>query len=243
MPDFGGFEFALLCLIVFGGAVVQGTLGFAFGMVAMGFAALVMDARTASIVVSPLALINISSTLWSVRRNINLRLVAPIVIGTLVGIPFGLAILLGGSLLIIKVLLAALLLYVGVSNLLEKAVHKKPLPPWVAIAAGLGVGVIGGATNIGGPPLIAYAARQPWDAETFKATLLTTFFISSGTKTGILIANGRIDGTMLLAVAALALPIIIGSLIGVRLFNKIDRKLFGRIIGAVLILLAFLVVL
>lgn len=235
------WEFAVLFVIVFGAAIVQGTLGFAFGMVAMALASLVVDVRTASILVSPLAFVNVSTTLWSVRESVRWKIVLPIIVGTLVGIPFGLAILLGGNIFFIKALVSALLLYVGVTNLLRRTVERKPLPTWVAGLAGLGVGVIGGATNIGGPPLVAYASRQPWDPRTFKATLLTTFFVSSGTKTGLLIASGNIQKPMLVCVACLLPAIIVGSLIGVRMFNRIDRERFNRIIAWALLFLAVLV--
>jgi len=238
---FGSQDFFVLLSIAFGAAVVQGTLGFAFGMVAMALAALVIDVRTASILVSPLAFVNVSTTLWSVRRSIRWKLVLPVVGGTLVGIPFGLAILLGGNLILIRFLVSALLVYVGVTSLIGWKERRDALPGRVAAVAGLGVGVIGGATNIGGPPLVAYASRQPWDAETFKATLLTTFFVSSGTKSALLIANGAIDARMLACIAGLVPAIIAGSLIGVHLFNRINKERFKRIISWTLLVLAVLV--
>jgi len=229
--------FLWLALIVLVSAFVQGMVGFAFGMIAMGFATLVLDARMASFLIAPLATVNIAIVLWSVRDRVRLAIVGPIMLGSLTGLPFGLVILLGGSAYVIRVLIALLLIYVGVTRLVRRTVTPRPLSLWWGTVAGLASGVIGGATNMGGPPLIAYAARQTWSPETFKATLLTIFFIGSFTKTIVLIWQGALNRPMLRLTAVLVPIICVGSAVGISLFNRIDGERFGRIVAVVLLVL------
>jgi len=129
--------FLWLALIVLVSAFVQGMVGFAFGMIAMGFATLVLDARMASFLIAPLATVNIAIVLWSVRDRVRLAIVGPIMLGSLTGLPFGLVILLGGSAYVIRVLIALLLIYVGVTRLVRRTVTPRPLSLWWGTVAGL----------------------------------------------------------------------------------------------------------
>ena len=224
-------------LIVVVAAFVQGMVGFAFGMIAMGLGTIILDARTASIVVAPLAATNILIVLWSVRRDVRLVHVGPMVLGVLCGLPLGLVLLLGGGVSLIRVLVAALLMYVGVTRLLHRRVTPRRVAPWWGALAGLVGGVLGGAVNMSGPPLIAYAARQPWSPRTFKATLLTTFVIGTGVKTVALIWHGALDGPLLAMTGALLPAVLVGSYVGIHLFSRIDRERFGLIVALLLILL------
>ena len=235
MSSFDPTAFGALAAIIFVSAFVQGMVGFAFGMISMGFASLVLDAKTASFLVSPLAALNIALTLWSVRGEVRFPIVAPMVAGALVGMPVGVAILLAGSVFLIKVMVSVLLVCVGVTRLLPGGVPVHPLPYWWGGVAGFGTGVIGGATNMGGPPLIAYAARQPWPPALFKAALLTTFLFSTTGKTLLLMWEGSLNRTLLALTVLLAPVVVVGSLAGIRLFDRIDRAVFGKIVAVMLV--------
>jgi hypothetical protein len=224
-----------LALIVFVSAFVQGVVGFAFGMIAMGLSTLVLDAKTASFLIAPLAAINVALVLWSVRHEVRLAIVAPMVCGALAGMPLGVIILLGGSMLLIKIMVGLLLIYVGASRLLPRALPVHPLPYWWGGIAGFGTGILGGATNMGGPPIIAYAARQPWSPSMFKATLLTTFLFNSVSKSAVLVWQGSLDRALLSLAAILTPMVVLGSVIGVRVFKRTDRELFRRIVAVMLL--------
>jgi len=224
-------------LIVLVAAFVQGTVGFAFGMIAMGASAFLIDARTASLLMAPVAGANVAMVLWSVRREINLRVVAPMVAGLIIGLPFGLALLLGGGSTVIRVLISALLIYVGVTRLVPRRAPLRPVSSWWGSVAGLVAGVLGGATNISGPPLVAYAARQPWPPGAFKAALLSTFMVSTLVKTATLIWHGALDRPLLVVAGALLPAAIGGSLVGVLLFRRLDAERFGQVIAVMVIVL------
>lgn len=230
----------LLEAIILLAAFIQGAVGFAFGMTSMGLAVFLIDARVASIIVSPLAAANVALALWSVRHAIHLRNVVPMVVGMVIGLPFGLLILLEGSTSIIRISVAVLLVYVGTSRLLSNGHTRRPLHPWWGYVAGLFAGVVGGATNIGGPPLIAYVAHQPWKPVVFKASLLTCFLVSSGLKTITLGIEGSLDARLLTSVAVLLPAVVVGSQIGIVFFNRVNQRLFGHLVSVLIVVLGIL---
>jgi len=230
----------MLELIILLAAFVQGAVGFAFGMVSMGLSVLLIDAKVASIMMAPLSTSNIVIVLWSVRHSVRLRNVGPMVVGMVAGLPLGLALLLGGSTALIRLLVGMLLLYVGITRLLGERWERKALSTAWGYAAGLLGGIVGGATNIGGPPLIAFAARQPWSPQVFKATLLTCFFAATAIKTIALVAEGSLNGPLLKSAGALLPAILVGSSIGIAVFNRVDQKLFGRLVSALVLILGVL---
>jgi uncharacterized protein len=232
--------YLLLAAILMLAGFVQGAVGFAFGMISMGLSVFVVDARTASIMISPLAATNIMFALWSVRSSIRARNVLPIIGGAVVGLPFGLMVLLGGSTTIIRLMISALLLYIGISRLLHRNKKRTPLHPAWGFAAGLLGGIAGGATNIGGPPVIAYSTRQPWEPAVFKASLLTCFLVLSFVKSVILIGYGTLGGPLLVSVVALMPMVFIGSRLGIAAYNRIDRNVFGYAVSVLVIALGVL---
>jgi len=223
--------------IVLLAAFVQGTVGFAFGMISMGLGTYLLDARMASVLVAPLAASNIAIVLWSVRSDIKPRIVAPMIGGVLVGIPLGLMILLEGNVSLLRMLVGVLLIGIGVSRIANRRIKaSNPSPLWGSLA-GLVGGVLGGVANIAGPPLIAYAARQMWPPRVFKATLLSTFLVGTFAKTVLLIWHGTLDAPLMGVAAALIPAVLIGSLTGISLFNRIDQARFGRIVAVMLVVL------
>ena len=216
---------------------VQGTVGFAFGMISMGLGTILLDAQTASVIVAPLATANIALVLWSVRSDVSWRNTGSMIAGLVVGLPLGLAVLLHGNIDVLTVLIAALLFYTGIRKLVVSDAGGKPLSSWWGVAAGVVGGVLGGAANISGPPLIAYSTRQNWSPGVFKASLLGTFLIGSTLKTSVLIVEGSLRGSLLIAAALLCPVVYVGSFCGIQLFNRVNRDAFGKIVAVMVILL------
>src|SRR5437764_228244 len=85
-----------LALILLGavvGGLVQGLSGFAFGLVAMAFWAWTVPPQLAGPMVVFGSLLGQLLAVHTVRRNLALGLVAPFIIGGVVGVPIGAALL------------------------------------------------------------------------------------------------------------------------------------------------------
>jgi len=72
---------------------VQGLSGFAFGMVAMSFWAWVLEPRMAAILAVFGALLGQVLAAFSMRRGLDIKRLAPFVLGGLAGIPLGVVLL------------------------------------------------------------------------------------------------------------------------------------------------------
>ena len=179
-------ESVLTLLILFGATLTASTFGFGGALFSMPLLTLVVGIEVATPLyglVGWTTTLMVMGTSW---RAAKLHLVWRLMIGTLVGIPLGVwlvrylppAILVKG--------LGICLMIFGLYRLLAL-----PVPPlyrlsW-AYLFGLIAGVLGGAYNTGGPPVVVYATMNRWPPETFRATLQGSFLVSG---LGVLISHG-----------------------------------------------------
>ena len=108
--------------------------------------------------------------------------------------------------------------------------------PLVGVGVGLASGVLGGALNEAGPPVVIFLALKEWGKDDVKATLQLYFtLVSLGVVTmmasrGILLPRHLYYDAVGLPAAAL------GAGLGICLYNRIDQHLFGRLlVGAMLV--------
>ncbi|MDP6126362.1 MAG: sulfite exporter TauE/SafE family protein [Candidatus Latescibacteria bacterium] len=225
---------AITCLVA---AVVQGMSGFAFGMITMGVLTLILNARDASILVTFLAGTSAIHTLSSVRTDFKWSRLRPLALGSLFGLPLGVAILLWTDPSWLKRV-------VGVALIAISALHlsgwwqptKAPTISWGYGTGWLG-GVLGGSLSIGGPPVVVYTMAQPWAPAQVKATLLSFFLMGLTIKAVLLVAAGAVTLDHLAHVALMVPLVLLGTSVGIRLFNRVDRTRFHQIVYLLLIIL------
>lgn len=216
-------------------ALVQGLTGFGFGLTAMATLPLVVGIKQAVPLVSMLALplnIILMTRLW---RDVRLRNVAPILVGGLAGVPFGVVLLRDGDPraleVVLGVLLVAFVFWLG----REGAVRVRHRA-W-AVLAGLCGGVLGGAFNTSGPPIVAWTTAQPWSPAELRATLQACFLSMSLLQIALFSANDLITATSVRQ-AALALPALaVGALAGDALASRLAPARFRVLLRVALGLL------
>jgi uncharacterized membrane protein YfcA len=103
-----------------------------------------------------------------------------------------------------------------------------------AIGAGVLSGLIGGAVGLPGPPLVVYAAAQDWSARTFKANLQAFFIVNQGVILGGYWLAGLLTVEVIRLTAAYLVPALVGTLLGMSLFHRVDPLRFRRIVFALL---------
>jgi uncharacterized membrane protein YfcA len=108
---------------------------------------------------------------------------------------------------------------------------------------GLLAGILGGAYNTNGPPVVLYGALRRWPPERFRATLLGYFLPAA-----VMICAGHALGGLwsvrVFQLYALSLPAVaLALLVGVRLGRRIPERLFGRVLNAALVGLGLLLLL
>ena len=104
----------------------------------------------------------------------------------------------------------------------------------IILASGLAAGMLGGAYNTGGPPVVIYGTSLGWDSEQFKANLQALFMINSVLVIGAHVAAGHVTA-LVFENLLVALPVtVLGTLVGFWLSRRINEAAFRK---AVLLLL------
>lgn len=231
----------LTALILFGAIALSSTLGFGAALVAMPILTALLGLKTAT----PLfALVgstaNICIVLLSWDR-ILLKTAWRLFLGTLLGIPFGIMLIQQLPEPIIVGALGILLILFGFARLLNR-----PLPTLSQSKWGYGIGfiagILGGAYNTNGPPVVMYGTMRQWPPTTFRATL-HGYFLLAGLV--ILLSHG-LAGLWSEQVLTLYLWSVPGVLVAVGIGQYWNQRLpverFNRILSAMVLLLGVMLV-
>ena len=226
----------LIALVVFVAAAVQGVLGFGGALVAMPLLVTLVGVQTAT---PAFALIGTLATLLNAirwRAHVTLGDLVQLVVPAALGIPIGVLFLARVDANVVTRVLGAILILYAVYNLLGWAVPPLRHRAW-AVVAGFSSGILSGAFNTGGPPVIVFADARGWTAERFRGNLQTYFVLTSFF---LLLSHGLtghftpvVWRTALIGVPAL----LVGQLVGVRLCRYLNPDAFRRLVLVFLLLL------
>lgn len=234
----------VVAAILFLGAFLQGVTGFGFGMVTMALMPFVVGARTSSVVVSFLALMNTAYLSWRLRRWVDWGILAPLFAGAAIGVPLGVYALRTLPESALKRLIGGALFLYGAHRAWRTLRRKRKvwsLPAWTRFPVGLVAGVLGGAANVGGPPVILYAYSQPWKRALTRTTLVTYFAGTTLMKITLLFAQGMVESSHLGIL--LAIPVVWGgSRLGLWVGGRLEPRPFEIFMLGALSLLAVVLV-
>lgn len=159
-----------IVVIVFLSVLVRSTFGFGEALVAMPLLAFIIELKTAApfvaIVAGTITLIILVSNWHRVQFHSAWRLV----LSSFAGIPLGLIFLKGTFDLTMKVALAIVIIVFSGYSLIKPRL-------WIlknekfSYGFGFIAGILGGAYNTAGPPIVIYGTMRQWDPGAFRATL------------------------------------------------------------------------
>ena len=214
--------------------VVFGLAGFGVGLVAMAFLPYVMSTTTAVVLMTLYATIFAVVIFAPLRRDVAWRPLAGLTLSSLAGTPVGIWVLASAPATVVNRALGSMLVVVVLAEFARRMPRRLTAPGW-GVGAGVLAGLTGGPVGLPGPPMIAYATTQPWGARTFKANLQAFFIVNqSATLLGYWLA-GFITADVLRLAAAYMIPALGGTLVGMRLFDRIDPVRFRQIVFAMLL--------
>jgi uncharacterized membrane protein YfcA len=234
-------EQLFVVFIIFLAVFTQSLSGFGVALVAMALLPGVIGIQTATpLVALVMATIEIF-LLIHYRQALNIQAVWRIVLASLVGVPLGILFLSrideGIAMTILGVIITCYALY-ALLNELTNRIHLPRLEHQIwAYLAGLIGGMLGGAYNTSGPPVIIYGNCRRWETAEFKSNLQGYFVISS-----FVIAIGHAWNRNLTSevwqhylwtIPAMAM----GILAGVNLDKYLKPETFRRIVLVLLIVM------
>jgi hypothetical protein len=226
----------LVVIIVFFAILTQAITGSGLALVAMPLLVEILDPLTAASLVALMALTTQAIMLLRYRRNVQFRSLWRLMLGSALGIPFGIYALATVDERVILIILGLILVSYAIYSLITPHLPQIRDPRW-GFGFGFISGVLGGAYNTGGPPVVIYGTTQRWPPQEYKGNMQVLLMVNS---TLVVIAHftaGHYTPAVWQAYA-LAIPVIIvAALVGFRLDKVIDPALFRRIVLVVLLLI------
>lgn len=222
-------------LIVLVGAVAagfaQGVSGFAFSLVALSIWAWAIDPQLAAPMAVFGSLIGQLVALPWVWRGFDIRRLLPLVIGGLIGVPFGVMLLQWVDPTLFKFALGVfLLLYCPVMLLLPADYAWRHGGRIADGTAGLAGGILGGLAGISGPVPALWTALRGWDKETQRGVLQAFNIAMHVITLSAYALSGGITGEALVMFAWIAPALAIPAVLGVLLFRRLAMQTFRRLI-------------
>ncbi len=229
----------LILLVIFVSTLLRSTFGFGNALIAMPLLILLLDIKTASPLVALVGIVTSLVMLLREWRQLEIREVLLLLLASLAGIPAGLYLLVSLPENIIKGILGLVLILFGVFK--QTGIELPKLEGnWLVFPFGFLAGILGGAYNANGPPIVIYGLLMGWNRVKFRATLQGYFFV-----TGLVVAAGHglsgLWSRQVLIYFLASIPIVVlGVKAGERITSRISGDRFNQILHIFLILLGFL---
>jgi uncharacterized membrane protein YfcA len=232
----GGMAVFLVLAVVFVSTLVRSTLGFGNALLAMPLLTLLIGVRQASPLVALLGLVVSLLMLLKGWKSVRWREIVVLLLASLPGILLGLVLLTAAPERIVRWILGLVLVGFGLYSILGIRLPTIEAG-WLAVPFGLLAGVLGGAYNTNGPPIIIYGVFRGWDKDQFRASLQGFFLISH-----LLIAAGHgasglwTDQVLFLFLAAV-IPAAAAVYFGERIASGIPQDKFDQLVYAFLVVM------
>ncbi|MCP4260114.1 MAG: sulfite exporter TauE/SafE family protein, partial [Planctomycetes bacterium] len=215
--------------IIFISTLTRSTFGFGDAVVAMPLLSMAIGLNVATPLVGLMGITASITILIKHWRDVHFKSVWSLIISTLIGIPIGILLLKGVYEDVMKLILAGVIIIFSLYNIFKPKLFTLANDKYVFIF-GLFAGILGGAYNTNGPPIVIYGTLRRWKPENFRATLQGYFL-----PTGSMIALGHCLGGLWTKTVLLnyfiSLPIILIAIFaGGRLNCKIPKGKFDNYI-------------
>jgi len=184
-------ELALVILIMFVAIFTQTFSGWGLALVAMPLLSLVIGLAPARPLVALAAVSAQVAVLLRYRRAMHLQSVWQLLLGALIGIPIGVYGLIHIPEHVTMGVLGAVVLAYALYGLFRFRLPEVRHQSWGYLAGFLG-GLLGGAYNTSGPPVVMYGHCREWPPARFKSNLAGFFFVSNS----VIIVNHFVAGNV-----------------------------------------------
>ncbi|TQF77223.1 sulfite exporter TauE/SafE family protein [Elioraea sp. Yellowstone] len=225
---------ALVSLGAFIGAISAGAAGFAFAMTASAIWLHVMDpVRSALLVVASGGLLH-TILVWRMRATIDRARLAPFLIGGLIGVPVGVALLTVVDTALMRRMLGGLMAAYGGYALLAPSLPRVTAGGRRADAAvGLVGGVMSGLGGYSGVPTTIWAQLRGWPKELARG-VYQPFILAMHIATLVLVGGLAFDRTSALLLAITLPALLLGGWLGYRLYGHLNERQFRRLLAAMI---------
>lgn len=228
----------LISAIVLAAGFVQSAIGFGYGVTGLAMLPLVIDPRSAHLLISTSGVPVLLAAAWVWRGESDWRLLGVAMFGATTFMPLGFLLFESMSLdSLVRVTGIAIIVMV-VLSLSKVYPEPKETSKRSSFLAGAFSGFLAGAVSIGGPPIATFAMRQSWPPRKFKAFVVQCLLLIALFRLTGLFATGSLTPVILLQ-AAWAVPFAIAGVgLGMVATKRIEPHRFRLVVATLLVLVA-----
>ncbi len=231
----------LVALIIFIATFVQSSVGFGLALVSMPVLVTILGIQTAAPLVAIIGIIAEVFIFLRYRHALNLRAFVRLTVAAIIAIPIGIFALREVNEDIVTTLLGLILIGYSLYSLFSPNFPELAHPAW-AYGFGFAAGLLGGAYNTSGPPVIIYGNSQRWPPEEFKCNLQGFFILFGLIVIGVHAVSGNLTAivgqNLLLSLPGIALGLVAGFAVS----SKINAELFRKIVLVALLFLGIFLI-
>ena len=230
----GPLELVISLLVVTVASVVLGTVSFGFGITATPPLLLLLEAKTAIVVVNTHTTIVLCLVLLTTWRHLELSKCRGMIAGGLLGTPVGVLLLNVAEPSVLRIIIGGLIVALGLLSLRDI-----DLP----IATFPGSGLVFGfvtcmavtAISIGGPLGAVYAIAQRWPTQQTRASLGVMFVLSGAASVALYAVTG-LYSTSIVTMVGLTVPgVLAGFGLAGLLVGRLNERVFRYVVIALVV--------
>lgn len=218
-------EITAFIIIILVASVIQTSTGFGFSILATPFLLLLFEPIEAIQINLILSLLISSALIMKIKKDIDFEILRRLLIGSVVGIPIGILILLFVEINQLKLAVSIIILVLTVLLILKFRIRQKNERDF--LVGGLS-GSFTSSIGMPGPPLLLYFSGTDTQKEKLRGTTLAfylfIYFVSLITQIIFVGTNKTIWVSSLWALPVVLLGLYVGQL----LFKKINQNLFRK---------------
>lgn len=218
------------------GGFLQSSTGFGYSLICMTVYSYFLPIKIAIVLQAFVAMFTIAYYTYLQFKHINFKLfIIPAlfsIITTYIGTEL---VYIGSEEILIKVLgITFILLTLASITVFKKIKISKGIGGM--FVAGSVSGLIGGLTNLSGPPMVIYYLQVTTDKNEYNGTIQAFFLVSTIFKTFLNVSNGLITSQILYMTPMLLAGTAIGSYFGIKLFKNMNMKTIKTLVNTLMII-------
>ena len=218
----------LASIIIFVSCLIQGITSFGFSLVAVPLLSVFLSLKLIVPLLVIFSFVLNSIILIKLKDYINFKEIYLLILSAVIATPIGANILINVNERILQLMVGIVVVF---SAILFKTGFKIKLKneKLAYFPVGILSGILNGAVSLSGPPVILFLTNQDKDKQVFRATLTSFFWILNIVTIFVFFNKGLINQNVIKNVFQLMPSLLIGSILGVKIGNKVKEDNFKNL--------------
>ena len=219
----------LAVLITFAGGFVRGYTGFGSGLVMTPLFAILWGPVDAVAITTGVGLLATLQLAAPAARLANWKDVIPMLVTTILLVPFGAALLVSLDPELVKKIIAVLVMLMALISI-RGWTYRGPRGVVPSMISGAISGFINGISSVGGPAMVLYFLAIPETVRVQRANIIIVMSFTGACLLASLLVAGVVTATVFIYIGMLAIPSFAAGWLGARLFSVLPMRHFRLVV-------------